>query len=123
MKYVILKKTKDNDYWPSVMSSSELDILAIFLMSDIGPNALKLKTELKEKEDVFGQYNITQIDIEDNYAELQDAYSSTENNPKFVTTRKKLIEVLEKWDELYKQKPNKIIIALDGENITLEVRN
>jgi len=114
-----LKLLDSGGYWVFFDNRVDICILAAFLTDDVGSDAKRDINELKTGEDYYGTGNITLVDVDGDVAILQDAFSTEEDDPKFVTTRKKLIEILEKWDELYKQKPKEIIITIVGDKITL----
>ena len=124
MSYAILKLTNYNGYWLKSANSAEAEILAIFLETDIGSNPFQLQEEIKKYHDWWYTYcDASAITLYNGTITLQDIWSEEEDDAKFVTTKDKFIEIIDKWDELYKQKPKEIIITIDGDTVTLTGKN
>jgi len=119
MGKAILKK-RETYYWIEFYDLPEAYLLAHFLETDISSNPFQLQEEIKKYHDWwYTDCDASAITLYNGIITLQDAFSTEEDDAKFVTTKDKFIEIIEKWDELYKQKPKEIIITIDGDKITL----
>jgi hypothetical protein len=122
MKKIIFKKYPDGDYWPLKYVSLELDILINFLSTDVGPAPYRVAGWIEWLNDPQYPYtasNATLLSKEkDDIIELSDVL--TDDEVYFAIKKKKLIELLTTWEKLNQEKPNFIVIIIDGENIVMK---
>jgi hypothetical protein len=123
MKRIIFKRYPDGDYWPIKYVSLELDILINFLATDVGLDGAKYWIEwlknLHRQYPVMGG-NLTYLtensDVPD---EILIGDALTEDEIYFCIKKQKLIELLTTWEKLNQEKPNFIVVTIDGENIAM----
>jgi hypothetical protein len=120
MEKNILKKS-GSGYWQLNSTSLKADILINFLTSDVViPN--KWIAWLNNPERQYNSSNLTYMEKKDgDIIELSDLFS--EEGPFLAIKKSKLIEVLEQWESLTKQRPHYIVITLDGDDIHMEGTN
>ena len=121
-KNVVLKRM-DFGYWPEgQIELQEHFILAHYLFTDVGSGALSWIEWLNDPQYSYTSSNATSVIKDPDDVEsilLADVLS--DDGPYFVINKNTLINLLEKWDELYKQGAPYIVITIDGDtNVTIE---
>jgi hypothetical protein len=125
MNFLKLSKTKINTYSVEKYNSDKLPLLAYFLTDDVqcgwSESWKELIHNLKDDESTGG--NISFLDrvgeniiIGDSLAE--DRYAIT-----YTITIKNLLEVLDQWEQLCKEKPQEIWIFEENGKVWLEGKN
>jgi predicted MPP superfamily phosphohydrolase len=121
MKRIIFKRYPDGDYWPIKYVSLDIDILINFLATDVGPAPYRVEgwiEWLNHSEYPYTSSNATNLfKGENEIVELSDVLS--DDNICFIIKKQKLIELLTTWEKLNQEKPNFIVITINGENIAM----
>lgn len=124
----IFKKSLSNGYWHHITKGYEEYILENFLISDVGCSSQSINewiNWLGDNQELYASSNLTFIGKEENdIIELYDILTLPDNiiddTPRFRLKKTKLIELLQTWEKLNQEKPNFIVITIDGDNITME---
>ncbi len=99
-----------------------LEVLGHFLTNDVDSIAFwKEWINNSKYEDTAG--NFTFLEKEGDKIIIGYLYAEDEYKNIFETTQKQLLEILDHWEELCKQRPHEIIITKEGDKVTLEGRD
>lgn len=114
MKYAKLKLTIENDYFPCGSNYFPIEILANFLRMDyFGEKSWKKILSSKNENPWRGM--TTDIYWGDNSVELSDIYcdAELESENSITIPKHEFFAILDRWEELVKQKQDEIIITQD----------
>jgi hypothetical protein len=118
--YKLTLKRYIRSYSPVKSINIEGDILTNFLTTDVGSRALSWIDWLNDPEDKLASANLTILAKDPDCPEdilIGDIFDDGpfDEVPHFVIKKNNLIELLRKWDELYKQEVSYIILTIDDD--------
>ena len=121
MEYI--KFTLENArYYLNVASTPRMSILANFLESDYGSGRSSFKEWTNNEEYKFIEGNISWLEKENDDVIITYLFDRSEDiyEHAFRTSKKQFLELLNKWEKLYKEGPKEIIITYEDGKIHLE---
>ena len=118
MKYIKLKY-RGRSYHLSEDYADKLYLLAYFLLCDVTSSAANSIKWLNDPSVDYAAINFAFLEKEGDIIIIGRESAENEYEDIFEIKVNNLIEVLEKWKKLYKEKPKEIIITYDGQHVDL----
>jgi len=127
MKKQVLLLHRGN-YSLRTVGDAKLAILGDFLISDVSGCAPigYYRKWLKNEEETLTGGNCSDLEKIDNNVVIKNIFDpnfGASDEKSLILSQKNLFEILTEWERLSKEKPAKIIIVQDGDNVTLEASN
>ncbi len=121
MSYVKFIFIKSHPYIEEA-DNSKMEILGLFLTNEVDDTTFwKDWINNPAYEDTTG--NLMFVDKKNNKIIIGHLYTEDWYETVFETTKKQFLEILDRWEELCKQRPREIIITKEGDKVTLEGKN
>lgn len=121
----IIWNKRISGYLPDTVQGNNLAILCFFLLDDVGYYAINIFRGWLD--DLFSNQNSSNYSYQQkikNRIIISNIFNDDESKEEtFETTIDELHIILNHWEELLKQKPDKIIITKENDTIILKGKN
>jgi hypothetical protein len=112
---------EDNRYQYKGSNDVKMDILGIFLATDVGCYSPWFHEWALDDNQTDTGANYTSLEKEKNYIVLSED-ASVGRGPFYYFHKDEFVKLLEQWEQVCKKKPKEVIITMENETFNIEVK-